>query len=289
MATYTMQLKEYIEMFSQYDKGLNTREKIEKGRPYLFDFPYPIFDYDFKKIFETNVIRNFYIREIGFETEGLFKLQLETWLNINMPYYNAMFESEKLKYDPLTNSQMLTAHEKMNDKDQEDMRNINQASNTDGNSTSNTDGNNTSIGNQDSTSNGEVTEDDFARKVGSDNPDSRLQLQTQEGAGVIEYASTIDENKENNKSNSQGEAHSDSNSEENSSTNSEGATTVNSNADQTDNLNSAINETEHYLQRTFGKVGAQSYPKLIQEYRQSLIRVEVQIHKEMQKLFMMVY
>nr|prf protein p11,lower collar [Bacillus phage phi29] len=88
MSSYTMQLRTYIEMWSQGETGLSTAEKIEKGRPKLFDFNYPIFDESYRTIFETHFIRNFYMREIGFETEGLFKFHLETWLMINMPYFN---------------------------------------------------------------------------------------------------------------------------------------------------------------------------------------------------------
>jgi hypothetical protein len=43
MASYTMQLREYIEMWSQ-NETLSTRDQIEKGRTNLFDFDYPIFD-----------------------------------------------------------------------------------------------------------------------------------------------------------------------------------------------------------------------------------------------------
>src|SRR5690606_9994458 len=256
-----------------YEEGLTLKDKIEIGRQHLFDFSYPFFDEDYRRVFETNFIRNFYMREIGFETEELFKFRLETWLNIHMPYYNKLFESELIQYDPLTNAQMITAHEQLTDKGKTDERNINQRSETDGSSSSET--------KQDSISTGETTDDNFHRKVASDNPDSRLQLQTEEGKGVIEYASEIDENKTNNKSSSLGEA--------NTNTESNDSTKVNSNAEQVDRSNSKVNEVEHFLERRFGKVGSDTYAKMVQEYRGALLRIEQQIHKEMQELFMLVY
>src|SRR5699024_10011914 len=126
MASYTMQLRSYIERFSQFDEGLSLAEKIEIGRPKLFDFDYPIFDPSYKKTFETNFIRNFYFREIGFETEEMFKMRLETWLEINMPYWNEMFESQQIKYDPLTNTRIDTEYDRLNDKDREENRKMNQ-------------------------------------------------------------------------------------------------------------------------------------------------------------------
>jgi hypothetical protein len=107
MASYTMELREYVEQASQYQEGLTSKQKIEIGRTKLFDFEYPIFDPLYKNVFETHFIRNFYMREIGFETEGLFKFQLESWLLINMPFFNNVW---RMIVDPLDNSRLDTTY-----------------------------------------------------------------------------------------------------------------------------------------------------------------------------------
>ena len=107
MATYTMPLKTIIEQPTQYRDDLTLKQRLEVGRVNLFkDIDYPIFNENYRSEFETKFIRYFYNKEIGFETESLFKFELETWLQINMPYYNQLFESELLEYDPLTNIAM---------------------------------------------------------------------------------------------------------------------------------------------------------------------------------------
>lgn len=269
MSSYTLELRTYIESFSQYSEGLSIKEKIEIGRTKLFDFDYPLFDDNYRKIFETNFIRNFYMREIGFEVEELFKFRLETWLNINMPYYNKMFESELIKYDPLSNSSMDVTHTLKKDKEQNDSRDINQASTSTGES----EGKTTAI------TNGSVTNDDFMRKLDSTNPDMRLRLTAKDGEGVIEYANEIQENNANRK--------------ENSNTNSTGDTTnkgsSESNATQDEKLSSNINEIEDFIQHRKGKIGVQTYAKMIAEYRSSFLRIENMIHNELQELFMLVY
>jgi hypothetical protein len=197
------------------------------------------------------------MREIGTETEGLFKFNLETWLSINMPYYNKLFESELMVFDPLTNTKEDTTIKKVNDKTQSST------------STSNASGNATNKQNVDST----VTEDDFSRHLESTNPDSRLAITTNDGKGVIEYASQIQENTDKNNRTS--------------------GTSTSSNSENTDQVsaeaNGVINETEDYIQSKIGKIGDQSYSKMMNEYRQSLIRIERQIFQEMQELFMLVY
>src|SRR5699024_1489370 len=138
--------------------------------------------------FERNFINEFYMREIGFETEELFKMRLRNWLRKNMGYYNKLFESELLKYDPLSNSRMEVHHTKENDKEQTDLRNIDQKSNTHGTGKNDSE----QTGNVDSTqrSNTNTTNDQFTRELEGDTPQNRLQLTTgAKGTGVLEYAS----------------------------------------------------------------------------------------------------
>lgn len=242
MSSYTMQLREYIEQATQDQESLTMKQRIEEGRKKLFDFEYPIFDSAYKATFETHFIRKFYMREIGFETEGLFKFQLETWLIINMPYFNKLFQSELLVYDPLTNAKMNVTHKKTKD----------------------VIGTNVATGSSNST--GNLTENHFNRDLQSDTPDSRLNITPNaDGSGVISYASKINESKDN------GTKVSDSTSSGNS------------------NTTTNLDEVEDYVQSRIGKIGVQSYPKMVEEFRKSFIRIENKMFDEMQELFMLVY
>ena len=306
MAMYTMELRNYIEMFSQYEDNLSLDERIEIGREKLFDFDYPFFDETYRPQFERNFINEFYMREIGFETEELFKMRLRNWLRKNMGYYNKLFESELLEYDPLTNSRVDVTHTKENDKGQSDLRNVNQTSNThstgstDSEQIGNVDSTQTTTGStsQDTDRNTDRIDEQFNRKLEGDTPQNRLQLTTGvDGTGVLEYASKIDEDKGSglsNTSETEGvSGTSNSSSEDNRSDttnfNSNDETNVDSTANQVDTFDSDINEVEQFVQNRVGKIGVQSFSKLVQEYRNALLRVEVQIHDEMQELFMLVY
>lgn len=321
MATYTIALREYIESFSNYQHydniHLSHADKIEEGRKRLFDFDYPIFDEAYKKTFETHFIRNFYMREIGFETMGLFKLQLETWLLINMPYYNKLFESELIEFDPLQNSEVKVTHNKTNDKTQKDNRDrdistsetgkidssSNQTSNTSGSSVSNSDTNYTDNQTGSKDSNSERLNDKFDRELESTTPDSRLTITTNDGKGVIEYASSIEEktekDNETNKTNTTEKKDSSGNNKNKTDTTSNvdsdskltGNETSESdrNTKEKDSLLSDINEIEDFIQHRAGKIGVQTYSKMLQEYRETFMRIEKRIFDEMQELFMLLY
>lgn len=81
---------------------------IEEARKKIFDFNYPIFDKNYKQTIETKILMHYYTREISEETYGLWKLRLMTKLNEIMPYYNKLYESELIKYNPLWNVDITT-------------------------------------------------------------------------------------------------------------------------------------------------------------------------------------
>lgn len=84
MATYTVQLRKLIE--SNYDIGLHD---------------YPIWDEEYRDVLNKKIINHYFMREIGFETAGLFKHYLNTTMDEIMPYYNQLYKSALLEIDPL--------------------------------------------------------------------------------------------------------------------------------------------------------------------------------------------
>ena len=288
MSGITTKLRDVLTMWC-YDESYDTRSLIENGRKKLFNFDYPIFDEDYRKVLETNFIRNFFMREIGHETEGYFQFRLETWLLINMDYYNALFKSALLEYNPLYNQDLQVTYNKQNDTNRNDNRKTN--ANTQGNDSNTVNATQESNSNVSSnqTANSKTTDNDFTRNLDSDQPDERLAITTNDGSGVIEYATKISENKTtgNQTSQNDSESTSDSTSNQNASSSAESQSTVNSN--QNDELKSEIKNTEDYIQKTLGKNGNITYPEMIMKYRQSLLRIEKEMFREMEVLFLGIY
>lgn len=76
-------------------------EIVDKAREKVFDFAYPIFDEEYRGVLEKKILKHYYTREIGEETVGLWKLRLNTKLNEIMPYYNKLYMSELIEFNPL--------------------------------------------------------------------------------------------------------------------------------------------------------------------------------------------
>lgn len=131
MAIYTTKLKTVCEYFAEITEPYS--QVIELARPKIFSFHYPIFNNEYKQTLETNILKHFYMREIGTETFGQFKLFLDSKLNLIMPAYNKL-------YSDLLNASILQTDNIVTEISQNDKAN----SNTNANGTSTTESDDTS-------------------------------------------------------------------------------------------------------------------------------------------------
>jgi hypothetical protein len=88
-------------------------EIIDNSLEKVFNFDYPIFDESYRKTLEHNILNYYYTREIGLETVQLWKQKLNAKLNLIMPKYNKMYESELYKLDPLSNNSEIENFERI--------------------------------------------------------------------------------------------------------------------------------------------------------------------------------
>lgn len=86
MSFVTPQLRRVIEM--GYDVGLKN---------------YPIFSESHREELNTKILNHFRYREIGYETIHMFIFHLNRKMDEIMPFYNQLYESEKIEIDAITN------------------------------------------------------------------------------------------------------------------------------------------------------------------------------------------
>ena len=247
---------------------------IDEGRKKLFDFEYPI-DQNYKKEFETKFIRHFYFREIGFETEGRFKFELETWLQQYMPYWNKIIESTNLEYNPLYNIDYKREMSQDKEQNQVDERKINTTVNNESEGRSN------ASANSESKTDGTASETEKNKNLREDTPDDRLAIINDDN--IIQSASEIKQ--DDNKRNSTNSAESESSSTSNTTANSSSDTTANNKDDFKSDKDEKLTLADH----VFGKQGVVTYPEMIMKHREAILKIEEMIFKEMSELFMLVY
>lgn len=90
MSQYTTQLRYILEnpMWTDERLGLSN---------------YPIFDENYRNTLNQKIKDFYYFEEIGYETPARFCFKLRQKMNLIMPYYNKLYQSELLKIEPFLN------------------------------------------------------------------------------------------------------------------------------------------------------------------------------------------
>lgn len=103
MSKYTTEVRFICETYAGLTESVgydDVDEVIEASRGKIFG-NYPIFDETYRSVLESKILRHYYTREISEETVGLWKLRLNNRMNEIMPYFNKLYKSELIEFNPL--------------------------------------------------------------------------------------------------------------------------------------------------------------------------------------------
>lgn len=250
MSKYTTEVRFICEVNSGLDEsvGYSKIEDVITGAiPKIFDFDFPIFDESYRSVIERKILKHFYTREICEETIGLWKLRLNTRLNEIMPYYNKLYTSELLDFNPLyTDNLTRTRITKLNSK-----RETDNSGKVDTTNSSNSEGS------------GSGTTINNGSDLYSDTPQGTLSGVTS-GTYLTNARTTSDTNTSNS----------------NTSNNSSATGKVVSNESGSDDFNS----TEDYLESVSGYAGINA-SDLLKKYRETFLNIDMMIIDNLEDLF----
>lgn len=215
MSHYTTEVRFICETYAGYNESqgyTKVDEIIAKARPKIFDFYYPIFDEAYRSVIETKILRHYYTREIGCETVGRWKLFLQAEMNEIMPFYNQLYASELIKFNPLYDVDITTDHHK------------------------------------DGAGEGNSKIDSDRWRYYHDTPQGGVN-----GIASLKYLTEAERNDDKSKNASD------------------------------------YKITEDYLEHVKGKRGDKSYSKMLQEYRDTFLNIDMLIIDRLSDLFMIIY
>lgn len=257
MAKYTTEVRSICESLAGYVEGKGSNdvnEVISKSRAKIFNFDYPIFDNSYKSVIETKILKHYYGREIGAETFGRWQLWLDARMNEIMPYYNKLYQSELLTFNPLYDVDYTRTGEK-------------EGTNT-GTITTDNDGTLTRTDNTTQTTNRSSAPKNQRWEEYSDTPQGELtgvrnmtylteaRHITDDGTGSTETGTVANT-----------------------------GTTTNL-VDTTEEQERNLANTEEYLEHIVGKMSGGSYSKMLEEYRKTFLNIDMLVIKELKDLFM---
>lgn len=286
MSKYTTELRYLIE--NDFDIGLKN---------------YPIFDENYRELLNQKIINHYYFREIGMETAELFKRYLNTTMNEIMPYYNQLYKSELLEFNPFYNVDKNIVSDKNNNSVSDFIGNTT-GKNQQNADTENTQTNNgkqqtttaaTSVGESVGNSKGSGKTTNKSKRVSSDTPQGFLSInsidsETYASAAEMANGETVNEFTVNDTKATSNNSESGTTEQTNvAETKAKGNTTSNATT-ETDTANKTTsNDFENYVSHVIGKSEGETYSEMLLKFRDTFLNIDMMIIDELKTCFMMIY
>ena len=307
MSKYTTEVRYICEYYAGLDKsvgGTKVDDVIEKSIGGIFDFDFPIFDENYRSVLEEKILKHYYTREIGLETVGLWKSKLNTKLNEIMPYYNKLYNSELLEFNPFYNINRTTKSD----------RNFKGNENKSGTLTENvknkgvndytdkTDATNTTVETlgeknkqtYDVTDSGNSSKQSNTKDRYSDTPQGSLT--NIENNAYLTNARIVDNQESGTDTNTKTGSTTDEKSGENTTkttfNNTETMkqeTTNDTNKTNNTTDEKIINNLDDYLENVSGKEGTETYSEMLIKYRNTFLNIDMQVISDLEELFMQIW
>lgn len=123
MSKYTTEVRYICENAAGLDASVGltgVEEVLAKAYPKIFAPDLELFDQEYKATLFPKILRHFYTREIGYETAALWQFWLNARMREILPYYNQLYKSALVEFDPLENVNLTTTHEQTDTGDRDE-------------------------------------------------------------------------------------------------------------------------------------------------------------------------
>ena len=252
MSKYTTEVRYICESLAGLDasKGADSVDDvILLAYPKIFTTKAKLFDESYGEILYPKILKHYYLREIGAETVGIWKLWMNTRVEEILPYYNQLYESELLKFEPLEDVNLTRTHNRKEENKE-------------------TNGNTRGL-----ISSGDTTVNQSA-KTTNNNKHIDLYSDTPQGALTgVENENYLTNARKITEENTQDQTN-------------DNKTKNTYNENETQNQNRQANTSEEYSEILKGKQGVTSFSKMLIEYRESFLNIDQLIIEEFSDLFM---
>lgn len=244
MSKYTTEVRFICESKSglSESKGFGSVDEVLNGSwDKIFTSKVSFFDENYRGVLCKKILKHYYLREIGCETVGIWLLWMNTKLEEIMPYYNKLYESELIKFNPMY--------------DVDWNRKGNKTGNESGSGSRSTSGNNSGTNKQSGTSS------NTRKDLYSDTPQGALTgIETET---YLTNARKVSDSGETGVNASTSGSYEDSESSSN-----------------------KVDTTEDYVESVSGKQGTGSYSKMLNEFRETFLNIDMQVIEEFAEMFM---
>ena len=275
MSKYTTEVRFICESKSGLENGAGADDVdsvIAGAWNKIFTSKAPFFDESYRSLLCQKILKHYYFREICCETVGIWKVWMNERLEMIMPYYNQLYESAKLEFDPLNDVNVTRKHDRTVDGTEERNGETTDTSNGTRKVTGTNDTNET--GTSKTTTSGKS--DETKRDLYSDTPQGAITGLENENyltnARKITDGVTSSGNENTNTT-----KNTDNHYTENE--------TTNNTKNGTNKVTGTSNTTEDYLETLVGKQGGVTYSKMLMDFRDTFLNIDMLVIDEFKDLF----
>ena len=318
MSKYTTEVRFICEEKSGLHESVgadNVDAVINNSWNKIFTTNCTFFDEDYRQGLCCKILKHYYLREIGAETVGVWKLWMNTKLEEIMPYYNLLYKSALLDINPLLDVDYTKTHEGESDGAKNTDGSVKVVGSKTGNNTttggdtvetvgeSTADGTHTDFDSSSGTRN--VTVDGTASSTGnkgdrySDTPQGTIANADVTGNAYLTNVRLIDDTTSgtsheltadgfSDSKSAEGEAHNveTSNVTQTTTKNETLATTENETVNTTSGSDETSHNTDSYVERVFGKMSNIPQSELLIKFRETFLNIDMMVIEEFDELFM---
>ena len=317
MSKYTTEVRYICESYAGLteSKGFDSIDEIvDKAYPHIFkseDIPMFKGETDeHRALLFKKILLKYYTREIGYETVGLWKLKLNQRLMEIMPYYNQLYESELIEFDPLKNVDNTHTHEgEYNDDETADNIKDTTGSTVNNVISKTTTDEDVTLRHSKRTAQG----DDVQTNVINSNADTWTLFSDTPQGGIDGISNASSGQSVGNNAYLTNATHVISTPDGQSITNEHGTIneTYNADGDRKDNTHTVVDVagtsitdtterqtednarnkqgTDEYENKEMGKIGVETYSEMLMKYRKTFLNIDKMVIDELESLFMQLW
>lgn len=250
----------------------NVDDVLDKSWAKIFTSPVKFFEEEYRPVLCKKILKHYYTREISAETVGLWRLWMNTRLEEIMPYYNQLYESAKLEISPLEDVNLTRTHKRTSEDTTKETTTDTQTTN--GTRASNGTGTNESTNT--GTNNSTVTSNNTNKNLYSDTPQGAIT-----GLESETYLTNARKVTDTGTDTTKG----DTSNTIMGKTGYDDSETTQSTLDGTKTASGTVSGTEDFSETVKGKQGSGSFSKMLEEYRDTFLNIDMQVIDEFSDLF----
>ena len=261
MSKYTTELRYICESKAGRTESADDYEEvIDESYDQIIHPDVQLYDPAYEPVLYKKIIKHYYFDEIAHETVGRFIMRLNLKLEEILPYYNKLYESALLQFNPLYDVDYTRTGTKEDN-------GTNSATRTDNLNTLRTD-----ALNQQRTDNLQNSAQSESMDLYSDTPEG--ELTGVNNASYLTNARKINSSASGSNTGTQTTANTGTQTTANTGTQTNAAT---------------IHNENEYFEHVIGKMGGTNYAELLTKFRETFLNIDMMIIEELQPLFMGIF